>query len=364
MAKFWPFGNSKKPPRKYKTQPRDPEKEARKAAYNNLAKELREATGDDRRELIGLITGLKLKPRETKSIEDEIFEEACREDPEFRNAVKQAKLMQIKGVEESNPTEDLRTTIQQAAIEAIQQDPDLRDRAIGGEIQRLMGGRKGGGGVLDAFEELERYEAIRERLSQRESGSEERSWLQEAFKQIPSILGYLSGNPQGSGKQEIYIVPNPDGSHTRMTRSQYFDYQKEQKRLPSDTGSRETHLIVPKDEEEPEPTEKPQLKTHSLNMKSWLTYLDAEPQDFVYILQENASSGDEQAGFALEFLSTHSIEEVKNLLSAFQNTVTDEETRMVIDRILSEEKAGWLEEVLLMARSLFDKLPENNQNYV
>ena len=368
----WPWTDKPKKPVKHYGKTVDPEKQSRKIAHNHLMKELKEAEGDDRREIIGQILGLKLKPKETKSIEDQIYEKALIEDEEYREAIKQARLDAIRG--NSNPSDELDEMLVQSAIEEIQSNPDLRHKAIGKKIQQIIGGRNSGSSFSDFLEELDQVDELRDRLG---VGEKEGGFVPQVIagftKNLPEILAYLGGRPIPPDKQQvkIYNIENPDGSIVKVDADTYIRLLEQQRQLTSpettrqeaptkihrDTSYAETPLDIPSNipqedtytvQTQPEPHKN--IQNSSLGIANWLPYLDEEPSIFAYTLQELATGGDEQSQLAISFMQSSSIKQVVSLLEQFRDT-SEGEVREVLDRILTD-KIEWLGEVVELIKTI------------
>ena len=353
-------GKPKKPPKKQGYN-LDPEKQSRKIAHKQLMKELSEAEGDDRREIIGQILGLKLKPKGAKSVEDQIYDEALLTDEEYREQVKQARLDAIRGNNNADPSDELNDILVHHAIEEIQNNPDLRNRAIGKKIQQIIGGRNSGSSFSEFLQELDQVDELRERLGVGEKSSGFVSQIVEGFsKNIPQILAYMSGRPVPEQQGTTYTIENPDGSTVNVDADTYIRLMEQQKRLAPPKMPPQTlniPLQVHPEQETPssgiietQAESKPLGQNQSLGILSWVPYLDEEPSTFAYTLQELAKGGDEQAQLAVGFMESSSTEQVLSLLEQFRDT-SEGEVKDALDRILTE-KREWLGEVVTLIKTI------------
>ena len=365
----WPF--SIKSSKKTRKKSSDSEKEPKKIARSLLSKELKDAEGNDRREIIGQILGLKLKPKETKTLEEQVYEEALAEDPEYRQAIKQAKIDSIRG--KVNPQQELEVILVQSALDAIDKDPDLKNKAVNRKINQIMGGQNSNTALGELLDELDKVEELKERFGggQQESGGVLSTLAREAMANLPAILSFLGASPPNGGKlpqTPTYVVERPDGGLVQLNAAEFQTYQK-QKQIPAPDSvpevsdyipqpeaptAEETPVSSPDDEDEYQkrlaladseaPPEEPKEEKKTLGMEGWLPYLDDEPSSFAYMLHEMATGGDEQSITTMNYLANSSIDQILQMLDMFKDTA-EGDLKLSIDRILND-KTEWLQEVM------------------
>lgn len=317
----------------------------KKLAHVELAEQFKSADPETKRELIGQILDIKLKYKEPKSVEDAIYEEALLNDPEYREAVKAARLAALQP--QANLTDELDEHITSAAIAKIEENPEVLGEAVDDKIASLVGKRKKDGPLGQFLTTVEQVEALKEALG---SGGEKKSWLSPEMAQTvlnfittmaPALLGRTPPEVQADRKYATVVNDKP-----QITRP-------EPKKLPPKESIEQKpvaeQVAVPMTQKSA--AEMPQPADEEMSM--WMQFLGEEPESAILRLMEFAEEGNEQAQQILDAMVGSDAIDMIAMLQSFK---ANERYREIVERL--ESKVEWLQ----LAINYYRSVVENGQN--
>ena len=322
-----PFLNRK---RKYKTKPRKPVT-LEDAFQNVLIRKVKE----DPEWAFKAATrkfNLALEPEDDLEIlKRKKIAQLMEDDAEFAEIVKDEYIR-----EHSSPSDaegDLQEQINQAAMVSLAKNPALMEKAVSRRIESLMG-RPKSGNTADFIEQLESLEELQERLGGNKSQGFKITpeLLTSIIENIPAILGKGDG-----AAPKVYVIEKLDGTliETNATGYQKYLEDKPKKQIAAPQQVESKQLVEPKQEQ----------TKQTLNLSSWLPYLDQEPEIFVSYLTENL---DPNSQFIISVLKSKTADELISTLQQFK--ARDTETKEAIEKL--EQHKEWLEKVIALVRGI------------
>ena len=251
---------------------------------------------------ISQLLGIKLPDAEdpVERVKREKLAVALANDEVFMEQVKQEYL------NSQAPDVDMETevdrTVNEAVLLRIQSNPQILEKLAEKRIEALTHDRRKGSPLADAVEELAAAEELTERLGLgKRSDKLITPEVIDSFMKnvVPLILGGRAESRQ------TYVVETPQGIR-EMNVVDYKAYLEQKTRA---------QLPAPKATTPPKPpTEQP----ISLYIDEWLPYLEQEPESLALVLKARAGE-DSQVALAVNFLRTHTAEQVLTLISPFKS---------------------------------------------
>jgi len=296
----------------------------------------------------------KLDIKEKQFLSTELIKMA-QEDTELkRQLIAKARGLDLKPPSAAEATKaKIQETISKAALEAINEDPELKAEFVKDEIGNIIGRsrRRTTDGdsrgydfeptnpLMEALESVDAMEQLKEKLGG--GGGKGLSGLIDAevitafINNLPLILG--RGGPSLPPSFQVRDVERP--------RIQGAPTPPPQTPIPEPPLPPTVEEMPPIDQSEPEEpfvvTEIPQ-EEDGIDLLSWLPYLEQEPNVFVTELVEGAATENKISMFTMNFLRLRTVDEV---LESFQPFKENEHLGEVITKL--EADKSWLAEVIV-----------------
>jgi len=319
-----------------------------------------------------------------EKIKQRVLSKALEEDPAFAEQVKQEYVDSLNPSSSDGGIEsELEDTISGAVIEKIRLNPKLVDTIVEKRIGDLMKGEKSHyGRTTDLVREIEGLKQLKEVLGEESESKGEGFFTPDMVKSllgdqgVVGLLGSLLG--RSGSAQRTYVVETPGGTR-EFSPEEYKLYLEQRQRgelpapfskvlesaqtvspvSPPVEGQAQTHVqIVPSPPFiAPAPPSAP-----SLNISSWLPYLEQEPEVFVALLEEKVlleGIEGERAKFTLSILKTKTVDELLALLQPFK--AKDGEIAQAIEAL--EAKKEWLEELMKIVKGEKEEDGESTRIY-
>ena len=285
------------------------------------------------------------RPKKSKEEKDKDwarrrFLEKAKKDPELENQY----ISKLMNIEIKSPDtvkqrrRELESELIKRALDKIEQNPELAERFVQTQIDKFIGeagtaeGEEGEGYESPLGQAIQQWREAREFEKEIGGGKGALGGIidSDVVKSfIENVVGpMLINKGLAAPIQKVYVVETPQGT-LEMSAQQYQQYLLEEKK----------RLSPPKAELPPE--EKAEvLPKVSLNINSWLPYLEQEPETFVSALNDGLILDEQSTQFVINILSTKTADEILTSLQSFKSG----EYKEAIEEL--EKHKDWLEKVI------------------
>jgi hypothetical protein len=264
---------------------------------------------------------IQIKDVPKESVEDEICREELRKDPEYREAVKKARIaaLQPKGVAVSK----LEERVAARAEELLAEDPTYLDKVAKQKLNQVISGATDN--RFGTF--MSNYKAFKE--MEAELGGEK-----------PAGGDHFWGDVVGG-----LVKALPDALPLFLSRGE----MPRARQLPVGQGAAVETAVV----QQPLKSADQDQQKKTLSISSWLVYLEKEPKEFVDALAEQIELDDEGAGVTVKILCQYkNSDELLAFLSLFESRMP-EEAKEALGKL--REKKEWVESVMKLVKERFGK---------
>ncbi len=355
----------------------------------------------------------KRKPKTLKDILNDAYLRSLKKDPEllkeiaFRDAGHADVLDRDREVEDTK--KQIKKHITNQALQRIQQDPELAEQFIEGQMDEIMNNGKPstrsrrskepeylesgmgyGSSIEQALSEIDSLAELKTKLSElglSGGGEEEKGFFKGiTMKDILTVLPYITGRGGDSNgptqqQSDYRIVVEIDGEPTSVTKEQY------DKMLKQGTVKPVARLATKETKEPEKPTQEEEKKTENsddeyagiqtigssspepetdkketadmlneidvkglmqeIDMDQFIAYFDLEPSNFVDLLENGVKQGDEASNFLWGFLTNVNYDGVVDLLGNYKD---EPKVEKLLEKIRTDEGKEWLENVISLIK--------------
>lgn len=279
---------------------------------------------------------LQIKDVPKESVDDEIYREELRKDPDYREAVKKARIaaLQPRGAAAAK----LEERVVERAEELLGKDPEFLDKIAKQKLAQIVAGVTDNpfGTFLSQYKD---FKGMMGELEGEKPADGDHFWgdvVGGLVKALPDVLPFLVGRGEAPRARQLPIGQGTDGATQTIVVQQ-----------PPKTPKPPTT-----DLQEP-PSLASLAKDKTLNISSWLVYLEKEPEAFVEALASQIELEDEGTGIAVKILLQYkTADELFGFLSLFESKMPLEAKEAVAKL---KENREWVEQVMKLVKERFGK---------
>lgn len=248
-----------------------------------------------------------------------VIAEGLENDPAFREQVRRAY---ARG--KTDAAQDLNSSLEEAAIDKIKNNPALMDKVVEKRISKIVGGGDGKGSFLEEYRKFKEFEEALG-VEKKNGGGLANYLTPEVVTGILQIIPAIIGRPGlGQGNPQLDSPPSTVASLPAAATS-----------APISTQMIPLARVVPRKE--------------TINLSSWLPFLDGEPQAIVEDLRSKASMEGEEADsarYTIKLLQENDYDSIIKMLVRFKDKGGD------IEKVITtlESRREWLEKVMSLLK--------------
>lgn len=274
-----------------------------------------------------------------KSVDDRIAEEELLKDPEYREAVKKARIaaLQPKGAARAK----LEERVSERAEQLMSEDKELLDKVAKKQLEQIVSGVTDNpfGTFLSQYKD---FKGMMGELEGEKPADGDHFWgdvVGGLVKALPDVLPFLVG--RGGEVPRARQLPVGQGAAVETAPQPLVVQVPPRPPKPLTTDLQEPPSLA---------------KDKTLNISSWLVYLEKEPEAFVEALASQIELEDEGAAVAVKILLQYkTADELFGFLSLFESKMPLEAKEAVAK--LKENKE-WVESVMRLVKERFGKEKE------